>query len=124
MPFLTCLQINNQIIHFPSYPIPSVAPGLTENHTRGVFNRACSLYDASGSSASATWNLTSYEAKTAEVEGGWVIEMALPLDQFELTNVLEINVCTTDTNGPVQRNLGTTDGAFHNRGVFKQVMLK
>ncbi len=89
-----------------------------------VFNRACSLYDASGSSASATWNLKGYEAKTAEVEGGWVIEMALPLDQFELTNVLEINVCTTDTNGPVQRNLGTTDGAFHNRGVFKQVMLK
>ena len=35
MPFLTCLQINNQIIHFPSYPIPSVAPGLTDNHTRG-----------------------------------------------------------------------------------------
>ena len=39
VPFLTCLQINNQIIHFPSYPIPSVAPGLTDNHTRAASPR-------------------------------------------------------------------------------------
>lgn len=91
-------------------------------HYQLIYNRVGSTLD--GKERNTKWNMASYEGKTAETEGGWILEVAIPLEQFHLNNALELNVCTTDVPRNIQRNLGATGGNFHNREAFKPVWLK
>ncbi len=87
-----------------------------------VFNRVGSWLDGKGQDVSLSLN--DVVAKTGEVEGGWVLEVALPMEQLQLTNAIELNVCTTNVPSGIQRNLGPTGGVYHTREALKPILLK
>ncbi len=87
-----------------------------------IFNRVGSILDGIGQNTA--WTIEGMEYKCAECDGGWVLEASIPLAQLNLPNAIEINLCTTDVPGNIQRNLGATGGVYHNREALRPILLK
>ncbi len=97
---------------------------LSEEGTPGyvqiVISRAGGVYhafvDAPG--FEKNWDMDRVGHKIVSDGDGWSLEVALPLDFFELKGFPVINVCFNDQPRPVQLNLVPTGGAFHNRSAM------
>ena len=73
---------------------------------------------------SDVWNAAQLESKAVRTAGGWTVEAAIPLAQFDFDGALELNVCANDNPGDRHFNLFVTRGAFHDRRNLAPVLFK
>ena len=62
--------------------------------------------------------------QAVQTEGGWTLEAAIPLSQFDFAGALELNVCANNNPGAYHLNLFPTFGAFRERSAICPVLFK
>ena len=62
--------------------------------------------------------------QAVQTEGGWTLEAAIPLAQFDFAGALELNVCANNNPGAYHLNLFPTFGAFRERSAICPVLFK
>ena len=94
----------------------------SEEYYQLVFGRGGCYLDGKGQDVS--WNTDAVQYAITSDDEGWTVEVALPLEEFNLTGPLALNICSCNQPAGLLRNLGVTGGAFHNREAMRPVLLK
>ncbi len=100
----------------------------SDDYYQFVFNPKGGIYD--GQRSNPKWDSEGVRMAATTTDGGWFLEVAVPLAQFKFQAPLELNVCSADykedkTTGNSAAaslyNIWTTNGYFHNRFAMRPV---